>query len=214
MSTYVSSVRGDALLLTHGRTGAAEDLLLISSAVILDGVLGGHIDVTGNRRLGLERRRIAPGPAIAGAPALMAHLREQAIAVAGDTPWGWFERAAVYAGKRASDELIGAGVAERALPDPMFRLFRHTTLRVHPEIEAAARERLADVLTGRQAPPAAIALASALHSCEQLDAVAGLRVSRRHLRAMTDAARSLGCGAQAVLATLEERRRRAANVAA
>jgi hypothetical protein len=214
MSLYVPSVRGDALLLTHGRTGGAEDLLLISAAVILDGVLGGHIEVTGSRRYGLDRRRIAPGPAMPGAPALMAELRERAMNIAGDTPWGWFERAALSALKRSSDELIAAGAAERALPEPIWRLFRHTTLRVHPEQEAAARERLADVLIGRPAPPHAIALACALHSCEALDEVAGLRLSRRHLRAMTDAARSLGSGTQAVLATLEERRRRADTIAA
>src|SRR5689334_6151654 len=152
MSHYVPTVRGDALLLTHGRTGGAEDLLLISAAVILDGVLGGHIEVTGSRRAGLDRLRIAPGAAIPGAPALMADLRERAINIAGDTPWGWFERAAVYALKRSSDELIAAGAAERALPEPIGRLFPHRTLRVHPEHEAAARGRLADVLSGRPAP--------------------------------------------------------------
>jgi hypothetical protein len=109
---------------------------------------------------------------------------------------------------------VAAGVAEPMLPGPLHRLFRHETLHVQPEAEAAARERLADVLTGRTATPAAIALASALHSCEMLDEVAGLRLGRRQLRAMTDASRSLGSGAQAVLATLEERRRRAAQIAA
>ena len=61
MSVYVPTARGDALLLTSGRTGAADDLLLISSAVVLDGMLGGHIHVTGHRKLGLDRRRSAPG---------------------------------------------------------------------------------------------------------------------------------------------------------
>jgi hypothetical protein len=103
MSHYLPSVRGDALLLTRGRTGAAEDLLLISSAVVIDGVVGGHIDVTGNRRLGLDRRRIAPGVEVPGAPALMSDLRERVIVVAGDTPWGWFERAAVFALKRVTE---------------------------------------------------------------------------------------------------------------
>ena len=56
-------------------------------------------------------------------------------------------------------------------------MFRHHALRVHPELEREARGRLADVLTGRPAPPHAIALASALHSCEQLDAVVGVRVT-------------------------------------
>ena len=214
MSHYVPCARGDALLLTTGRTGSAEDLLLISSAVVLDGVLGGHIHVTGNRRLGIERRRIAPGPPVAGAPALMEALRRQVVAVAGDTPWGWFERTSVYALKRTTDELVEAGVALRNTPDPLRRLFPHTTLHVDADARAAARERLGDVLTGGRAAPHAIALAGALHFCERLDDVAGLRLGRRQLRAITDAARSLGSGPQAVLAVLQERRSRAERIAA
>jgi hypothetical protein len=214
MSHYVPCARGDALLLTRGRTGSAEDLLLISSAVVLDGLLGGHIHVTGNRKLGIERRRIAPGPPVPEAPPLMEALRRQVVAVAGDTPWGWFERTSVYALKRASDELIEAGVAMRFTPDPLRRLFPHATLHVNPDAHAAARERLGDVLTGGRAEPHAIALAAALHYCERLDDVAGLRLGRCQLRAITDAARSLGSGPQAVLAVLQERRSRADRIAA
>jgi Golgi phosphoprotein 3 GPP34 len=209
MSHYVPCARGDALLLTRGRTGSAEDLLLISSAVVMDGVLGGHIHVTGHRKLGVERRRIAPGPPVPGAPALMEALRRQVVAVAGDTPWEWFERVSVYALKRSTDELVAAGAATRFTPDPLQRLFPHPTLHVDPDSHAAARERLADVLTGGRAAPHAIALASALHACDRLDDVAGLRLGRPQLRAMTDAARSLGSGPQAVLAALEQRCRRA-----
>ena len=60
--TYVPSVRGDAMLLTHGRKGTAEDLLLASASVVLDGALGGHIDVVGRKLLGVERRRVVAGP--------------------------------------------------------------------------------------------------------------------------------------------------------
>jgi hypothetical protein len=214
MSHYDPCARGDALLLTRGRTGSAEDLLLISAAVVLDGVLGGHIHVTGHRKLGIERRRIAPGPAVAGAPAVMEALRRQVVDVAGDTPWGWFERTSVYALERTTDELVEAGVAIRFASDPLRRLFPHATLHVDRDAQAAARERLADVLTGGRAAPHAIALASALHFCERLDDVAGLRLGRRQLRALTDAARSLGSGPRAVLDTLQERRRRADRIAA
>ena len=96
-ATYVPSVRGDAMLLTHGRKGAAEDLLLVSAAVILDGALGGHIDVTGRGVLGLERRRVVAGPELPGAPLLMAELRDRVLVGTPDDPWGWFERAAVFA---------------------------------------------------------------------------------------------------------------------
>jgi hypothetical protein len=205
MSHYVPCARGDALLLTRGRTGSAEDLLLICSALVLDGVLGGHIHVTGRRKHGVERRRIAPGPEVPGAPAPMRALRRHVVAIAGDTPWGWFERVSVYARKFSTDELVESGCAVRFTPDPLDRLFPHATLHVDPDAHAAARERLADVLTGGSAAPHAIALASALHFCERLDDVAGLRLGRRQLRALTDAARSLGSGPQAVLAALEQR---------
>jgi len=209
MSHYVPCARGDALLLTRGRTGSAEDLLLISSAVVMDGVLGGHIHVTGHRKLTIERRRVAPGSPVPGAPPVMEALRRQVVAVAGDTPWHWIERVSVYAFKRSADELVAAGVATRVKPAPLERLHPHPALHVDPDAHAAARERLADVLTGGRAAPHAIALASALHVCDRLDDVAGLRLGRPQLRAMTDAARSLGSGPQAVLATLERRCRRA-----
>ena len=75
ITTYVPSVRGDGMLLTHGRKGAAEDLLLASAAVLLDGALGGHIEITGRKFLGFERRRVVAGPEVPGAPLLMADLR-------------------------------------------------------------------------------------------------------------------------------------------
>jgi hypothetical protein len=214
MSHYVPSVRGDALILTHGRTGAMEDLILISAAVVLDGTLGGHVEVTGNRRIGLDRRRVAPGVEDPRAPALMADLRRRVVAVAGETPWDWFEHAGVFALARVTEELIDAGAAEPLATSRVQRLFRHRTLYPDPAVEAAARERLADVLTGRPAAPPAIALANALYGCESLEDVAGLRLGRRHLRAMADAGRSLDSGTRAVLATLEARRRRAAKIAA
>lgn len=214
MSPYLPSVRGDALLVTHGRFGAVEDLLLISAAVVLDGVLGGHLEVTRSRRVGVDRRQVGPGAAVPGAPALMADLRERASAVAGDTPWGWFERAAVFAPGRVVEELIAAGVAAPAPPTALQRMFRHATLRVEPQAEAAARERLGDVLTGRPAAPQAIALAGALRGCGLLEEVAGLRLARRQLRAIADAGRTLDPGPRALLDALDQRRRRASAIAA
>src|SRR5690349_20771909 len=95
--TYVPSVRGNAMLLTHGRKGTAEDLRLVSASVVLDGALGGHIEVVGRRVLGIQRRRVVPGPERADAPLLMAELRARVAESAPDGPWGWFDRAAVFA---------------------------------------------------------------------------------------------------------------------
>src|SRR4051794_24534021 len=189
MSHYVPCARGDALLLTRGRTGSAEDLLLISSAVVLDGVLGGHIHITGHRKLGVERRRIAPGPVVPDAPPLLEELRRQVVAIAGDTPWGWFERTSVYALKRTSDELVEAGVATRFTPDPLRRLFPHPTLYVAQDAHAAARERLADVLTGGRGAPHPIAPASPPPLCGRPRDGAGARLGRRPPRPPPAAAR-------------------------
>src|SRR5262245_41450420 len=108
--TYVPSVRGDAMLLTHGRKGTAEDLLLVSASVVLDGALGGHIAVVGRRWLGIERRRVVAGAEVEDAPLLMAELRERVRNGTPDDPWGWFDRAGVFALERVSAELAGAGV--------------------------------------------------------------------------------------------------------
>src|SRR3954454_19593866 len=108
--TYVPSVRGDAMLLTHGRTGTAEDLLLASASVVLDGALGGHIAIAGRKLLGLDPPRVLAGAEVPYAPLLMAELRERVLAGTPDDPGGWFERAAVFALERVSAELAGAGV--------------------------------------------------------------------------------------------------------
>jgi hypothetical protein len=74
------------MLLTHGRKGAAEDLLIASTSVVLDGALGGHVEITGRKFLGLERRRVVPGPEIPDAPLLMAELRSRVIEGTPDDP--------------------------------------------------------------------------------------------------------------------------------
>ena len=109
-ATYEPSVRGDAMLLTHGRKGTAADLLLAAGAVVLDGALGGHIDVVGRRLLGFERRRVVAGPELPEAPPLMAELRARVQAAPPDEPWGWFDRAAGFALEGVTEELEAAGV--------------------------------------------------------------------------------------------------------
>ena len=84
--TYVPSVRGDAMLLTHGRKGTAEDLLLAGASVVLDGALGGHIDIAGRKLLGIERRRVVAGAESPDAPLLMAELRERVLTGTPDDP--------------------------------------------------------------------------------------------------------------------------------
>src|SRR5687768_8881574 len=107
---YEPSVRGDAMLLTHGRKGTAADLLLAAGAVVLDGALAGHMAGVGRRRLGFEGRRVVAGPELPEAPPLMAELRARVQAAPPDEPWGWFDRAAGFALESVTEELEAAGV--------------------------------------------------------------------------------------------------------
>jgi hypothetical protein len=205
--TYVPSVRGDAMLLTHGRKGTAEDLLLAGAAVVLDGALGGHIDVVGRRFLGIERRRVVAGPEIADAPLLMAQLRSRVLAGTPDHPWGWFERAAAFAAEQVSAELEGAGLTTPLRLSRARRLLRHATLLVSESAEDAARERLSRALAGHGSPES-IALGAILLHTGLLPEIAGRRDTRR----LEASVRGLPAAAQIFLAVLRDRRRREAQI--
>src|SRR4051812_17510203 len=138
---YVPSLRGDAMLLTHGREGTER---LIAAALLLDGILGDHLDVTPpapeRRREGIEpfgarldRRRVVAGPVVPDAP-LLAELRERVLTTP-DSARGWVERAAKFAPTRTAAELVAAGAAA-----PHAGRF---TLSVNARAEAGARDRAA-----------------------------------------------------------------------
>ena len=202
-ATYEPSVRGDAMLLTHGRKGTAADLLLAAGAVVLDGALGGHIDVVGRRLLGFERRRVVAGPELPEAPPLMAELRARVQAAPPDEPWGWFDRAAGFALESVTEELEAAGVTTPLWLSRARRVFRHDTLLVSPSAEEAAHERLHDALAGR-GTQASIAVGALLDRLGLLEEVTGRREPRR-LQVAT-----LAPAAQAFLTALADQRRREA----
>jgi len=154
--TYVPTLRGDALLLTHGRAGTER---LIGAALLLDGVRAGILDIaplTGPRRRDghavfgprLDRRRVIPGPEHTDNP-LLAELRSRIQVGLPDTARGWIDRTAAFAPQRIACELVEAGVAT-----PHERRFRRG-VSVDAGAEAAARDRL-------DANPA---LAAALYAC-------------------------------------------------
>jgi Golgi phosphoprotein 3 (GPP34) len=207
VTTYVPSVRGDAMLLTHGRKGAAEDLLLASTSVVLDGALGGHIEITGRKFLGLERRRVVAGPEIPGAPLLMAELRSRVLLSTPADPRGWFDRAAAFALDRVSAELEVAGLTTPLRLSRARRSFRHETLIVSQSAESAALERLLAAVAGH-GTPSSIALGAILHHCEELAPLVG-RWSTRRLAASV---RTLPPAAQTLLAVLKDQRRREAMI--
>jgi hypothetical protein len=125
--TYAPTLRGDAMLLTHGAEGTER---LVGAALLLDAVLGGLLDVEGPYVVGGPER--AEGP-------LTAELRARVLAGPPESPRAWIERCALMAPTRVAAELVAAGVAA-----PLERRFqRRFTLSVDARAEAAARTRAA-----------------------------------------------------------------------
>ena len=138
------------MLITHGRAGTER---LLATALLLDAVLGGHVDVAP------KARRVVAGRRLADAPALLADLRSRVLDAPPASPRAWIDRAAVFAPPRIAIELIAAGAAQLC---PR-RFQRHFTLSVEAHVEAEARERLLD--------PSSPALAAALWACEGFPAL-------------------------------------------
>jgi hypothetical protein len=121
------TLRGDAMLLTHGGEGTDR---LIAAALLLDAVLGGQLEI--------EDGYLVAGAERAESP-LVAELRARVMTGPPESPHAWIERAALFAPARTAAELIAAGAAS-----PLERRFRRRfTLSVDARAEAAARERLA-----------------------------------------------------------------------
>ena len=120
------TIRGDVMLLTHGRQGSDR---LMGAALLLDAVLGGQLDV--------ERGYLVAGPERAESP-LVAELRARVMSGPIESPLAWIERTAQFAPTRTAAELISEGLAA-----PLARRFqREFTLSVDARAEAAARERV------------------------------------------------------------------------
>jgi hypothetical protein len=119
------TIRGDAMLLTHGREGTDQ---LIGAALLLDAALGGQIDV--------ERGCLVDGGQRAESP-LVAELRARVMSGPAEPPRAWIDRAALFAPRKVAAELVYAGVAA-----PLEKRFaRHFTLSIDARAEAAARDR-------------------------------------------------------------------------
>jgi hypothetical protein len=152
------------MLITHGREGTDR---LLAAALLLDAVLGGHLDLEQGRQhlvagpdLAPGRPHLVAGPKLADTPPLLADLRARVLEAPPASPQTWIERAAVFAPARVAIELIAAGAAE-----PLPRRFkRHFTLSVDALVEAEARHRLLD--------PSSPALAAAMYVCGGFRALA------------------------------------------
>jgi Golgi phosphoprotein 3 GPP34 len=138
--TYVPSIRGDAMLITHGREGTER---LLAVALLLDAVLDGHLELAG--------AHLVAGPESTDAAPLLADLRVRVLEAPRASPRTWVHRVALFAPGRVAAELVAAGAAE-----PLPRRFqRRFTLSVDAHAEADARRRVLD--------PSSPALAAALY---------------------------------------------------
>src|SRR5262245_41596802 len=109
--SYTPSVRGDALLLTHGREGTE---LLAGAALVLDAILGDHVAVQPG-----ARPLLVAGPEQPDAPSVLSYLRDRVLSERLTSLRTWIERAAVFAPTRIAAELVAAGVAS-----PLARRFQ------------------------------------------------------------------------------------------
>ena len=120
------TIRGDVMLLTHGRQGSDR---LIGAALLLDAVLDNELDI--------DHGYVVAGPERADSP-LVAELRARVMAGPPESPLAWIDRTAQFAPARTAAELIRAGMAS-----PLARRFqREFTLSVDARAEAAARDRV------------------------------------------------------------------------
>src|SRR3954452_23087078 len=96
--TYVPSIRGDAMLITHGREGTER---LLAVALLLDAVLDGHLE--------LAAAHLVAGPEPTDAAPLLADLRARVLEAPRASPRTWIHRAALFAPGRVAAELVAAG---------------------------------------------------------------------------------------------------------
>jgi len=112
------TLRGDAMILTHGGPGSDR---VIAAAILFDALRGGHLEIVG--------QRIVAGPEPADSP-LLAALRARPAAPLDR----WLDDTAAWAPERVAAELVGAGLAV-----PLSGPFR---LSIPGRVERAARARL------------------------------------------------------------------------
>jgi len=206
-------VRGALVVVTGGRRGTPEDRLAVAAALLFDAALAGVVAVEGRKRLGVDRRRVVPGPATTGVAPLVADVRRRVEIVRPDTPWGWCERLAVYAEEAVTDELAAAGLVRRLTIPAWRRLWRHRGAEpVDPQAAELVRSRLQAIAAGRPGRPADVALAAVLHGCDVVDGPLRGRDDLRLATALDRARPGLPDAARALAEALCDRRRSADRV--
>jgi hypothetical protein len=207
-ATTTLPVRWEATLLNGGWRGSAEDDLLPAAGLLIDAGLDGTLALEGTRRLGRDRRRIVRGPG-SGEARLVEELADRVGRATPETPYGWCERAAVFAPDAVNEELVELGLVEYRETGWLRKALRYKAFEI---LDVTAREaaamRVRDaVARPAHAPESAVALALLLRSTDMLRRVAGA-TSRRTDRALEARLAGMPPVAAAVLEALEARRRR------
>jgi hypothetical protein len=207
-ATATLPVRWEASLLNGGWRGSPEDDLLPAAGLLIDAGFDGAVALEGARRLGRDRRRIVPGHSGAGAR-LVDELAARVGRATPETPYGWCERAAVFAPDAVSEELVELGLVEYREAGWLRKALRYKAFEI---LDVAAREaagtRVRDaVARPAHAPDSAVALALLLRSTDMLRRVAGA-TPRRTERALEARLTGMPPVVAAVLEALDARRRR------
>jgi hypothetical protein len=207
-ATATLPVRWEATLLGGGWRGSAEDDLLPAAGLLIDAGFEGAVALEGARRFGRDRRHIVPGRSGAGAR-LVDDLAARVGRATPETPYGWCERAAVFAPDAVSEELVELGLVEYRETGWLRKASRYKAFEI---LDVAAREAAASrardaVARPAHAPDSAVALALLLRSTDMLRHVAGA-TSRQTERALEARGATLPPVVAAVLEALDARRRR------
>jgi hypothetical protein len=204
----VLPVRWEATLLGGGWRGNADDDLLPAAGLLIDAGFEGAVALEGTRVLGWDRRRLIPGRSDASSK-LVGVLVERVGKSTFATPYGWCERAEVFAPDAVNEELVELGLVEWREAGWLRRALRYKAFEL---LDLAAREAAAARVRDAVADPAgapdtAVALALLLRATGRLRHVAGT-TSRRTERALEARRMGMPPVVAAVLEALDARRRR------
>jgi Golgi phosphoprotein 3 (GPP34) len=207
-ATATLPVRWEATLLGGGWRGSTEDDLLPAAGLLVDAGFEGAIALEGARKLGRDRRRIVRGPG-AGEARLIKELTKRVGNATPETPYGWCERAAVFAPDAVNEELVELGLVEWREAGWLRKALRYKAFEI---LDVAAREAAATRVRDALARPAhasdtAVALALLLRSTDMLRRIAGAP-SRRTERTLETRRLEMPPVVAAVLEALDARRRR------
>jgi Golgi phosphoprotein 3 (GPP34) len=208
-ATATLPLRWEATLLNGGWRGSAEDDLLPAAGLLIDAGFDGAVALEGARRFGWDRRRLVRGPGGVDSARLVEELAGRVDRATPETPYGWCERAAVFAPDAVNEELVELGLVEHREAGWLRWALRYKAFEI---LDVAAREaaaaRVRDaVARPAHAPDDAVALALLLRSTDMLRRVAGA-TSRRTERTLETRLAAMPPVVAAVLEALDARRRR------